>query len=165
MAAEGAASKTGRASPGLPYPASWVDHLTDAIDRLPGPAWAFYLVLLTGVALLINGADWIAGQDPPGTFDPAQSGYAVYGVYMLALIHYLNREAGSKIESFRPALDIRAAEYERLRYEVTTLPARQGRSPVSSAWRSSPSCMRANRLMPSTPCSRPSSSPRSSPRR
>ena len=126
MAAEGAASKTGRASPGLPYPASWVDDLTDAIDRLPGPAWAFYLVLLAGVALLINGADWIAGQDPPGTFDPAQSGYAVYGVYMLALIHYLNREAGSKIESFRPALDIGAAEYERLRYEVTTLPARPG---------------------------------------
>jgi hypothetical protein len=126
MAAEGAASETGKASPGLPYPASWVDHLTDAIDRLPGPAWAFYLVLLAGVALLINGADWIAGQDPPGTFDPAQSSYAVYGVYMLALIHYLNREAGSKIESFRPALDLGAAEYERLRYEVTTLPARQG---------------------------------------
>ena len=41
MAAEGAAGVTGRASTGLPYPASWVDGLTHAIDRVPGPAWVF----------------------------------------------------------------------------------------------------------------------------
>lgn len=126
MTAEGAPSETRMASRGWPYAASWVDHLTDAVDRLPGPAWAFYLAMVAGVAVLINGADWIAGQDPPGTFDPAQAGYAVYGAYMLAMIHYLNREAGSKIDSFRSVLDVTPAEYERLRYEVTTLPARQG---------------------------------------
>ena len=126
MATEGAVSTTGRASPDLPYPASWVDVLTHAIDRLPVPAWACYLLLLAGVALLINGVNWIGGQYPPGTFRPAESGYAVYGVYMLALVHYLNSVAGSKIESFRPALDLNPAEYERLRYELTTLPARPG---------------------------------------
>jgi len=126
MAAEGAVSATGRASADLPYPASWVDDLTHAIDRLPVPAWACYLQFLAAVALLVNGVNWIAGQYPPGTFRPAESGYAVYGVYMLALVHYLNSVAGSKIESFRPALDLNPAEYERLRYELTTLPARQG---------------------------------------
>lgn len=126
MAAEGAAGETGTASTGLPYRASWVDELTDAIDRRPGPAWGFYLLLLAGVALFINGVNWVAGHYPPGTFQPTESGYAVYGVYMLALVHYLNRVAGSKIESFRPALDLNAVEYGRLSYELTTLPARQG---------------------------------------
>jgi hypothetical protein len=126
MAAEGAVSATGKASPDLPYPASWVDGLTHAIDRLPVPAWACYLLFLAGVGLFINGVNWIAGHYPPGTFHPTESGYAVYGVYMLALVHYLNGVAGSKIESFRPALDLDAVEYERLRYELTTLPARPG---------------------------------------
>jgi hypothetical protein len=125
MAAEGAATARGGASAELPYPRSWIDHLTRAVDQLPIPAWASYGLLLVGIVLLTSAVNWIGGQSPAGTFDPAQSGYAVYSVYMLALIHYLNRIAGSKIEAFRPALDLDAVEYERLRNELTTLPPRQ----------------------------------------
>lgn len=126
MAAQGSVTATGPASADLPYRASWVDQLTRAIERLAIPAWASYGSLLVGLALLINALDWIGGRNPPGTFDPARSGYAVYGVYMLALVHYLNEVAGSKIEAFRPVLDLSEQEYQRLRYGLTTLPAREG---------------------------------------
>jgi len=125
MAAEGPVGSIGRASGDLPHRSSWIDGLIRTIDRLPIPAWAFYLLLLAGVGFGINGILWIGGDYPPGQFQPAESGYAGYSVYMLALMHYLNGVAGAKIESFRPALGRSAPEYERLRYELTTLPARQ----------------------------------------
>jgi hypothetical protein len=123
MAAEGGVTATGRAQADLPYRASWVDQLTRAIDRLPIPPWAFYAVLLVVLVLAINAVRWVSGA-PFGTFDLFDSGDASFPVYMLAMIHYLNRVAGAKLEAFRPALDVDQLEYERLRYELTTLPAR-----------------------------------------
>ena len=126
MAAEGAVSATGWAPADVPYRPSWVDQLTQVIERLPVPVWVSYLVLLAGTVLLLSAANWIGGLDPPGTLNRDLAAYAVLGVYMLGLMHYLNHVAGSKIESFRPALELSQAEYERLRYTLTTLPARQG---------------------------------------
>jgi hypothetical protein len=125
MAAEGAASATALAAADL-YRVSWVDHLTRAIDRLPIPAWAFYGVLLVGLALVVNVLNWIGERYPPGTFDLLQSGFAVYAAYQLAMVHYLNGVAGSKLRAFRPALDLSPQEYERLQHQLTTLPAREG---------------------------------------
>jgi hypothetical protein len=125
MAAEGAVTRTGRAQADLPYRPSWVDYLIHAIDRLPIPAWAFYVLLLAGLLLFVNAVDWIGGLYRPGTINPAQSGYAVYIVYMLAMMHYLNRVARSKLAAFRPALDMDEPAYLRLRHQLTTLPARE----------------------------------------
>jgi hypothetical protein len=124
MAPNGAVTAPGDAPAELRSARSWIDHLTDAIDRLPIPAWVCYGLFLLAVVVWINAVNWIAGRYPPGTFDLRASGYAVYGVYMLALVHYLNRVADSKIEAFRPALDD-DVEYRRLREELTTLPARE----------------------------------------
>jgi hypothetical protein len=44
----------------------------------------------------------------------------------LALIHYLNSVARHALEDFRPAMEIDEAAYTRLRYELTTIPARGG---------------------------------------
>lgn len=126
MAAEGPVSATGHASANLSYRASWVDGLTRSIDRLPVPAWASYGVALAAVGLLVNMVNWVGGLHPPGTFDPWQSGYALYSVYMLAMVHYLNRVAGSKIAAFRPALEVDAQEFQRLHDRLTTLPATEG---------------------------------------
>ncbi|MDQ3871979.1 MAG: hypothetical protein M3301_10255 [Chloroflexota bacterium] len=126
MKAEGAVTATGRAEADLPYRASWVDYLTDAIDRLPISGWACYALLVGGGVLLINAMGWIGGQYPPGTFDLRRSGYPVHGVYMLALVHYLNGVASSKIATFRPALDVDPQEFRRLHYQLTTLPSGRG---------------------------------------
>lgn len=34
-----------------PYPPSWFDRFTTWVDRLPGPAWGFYVVLGIGVSV------------------------------------------------------------------------------------------------------------------
>jgi hypothetical protein len=126
MAAEGAVTATGRAPAALPYQPSWIDRLTQAIDRLPISPWAFYALLLVALVLFVNVVNWVGGLYAPGTFDLLQSGVAVYPVYMLAMVHYLNQVAGSKLTAFRPALDLGEREYQRLRTQLTTLPAREG---------------------------------------
>lgn len=125
MAAEGAASASGLAASDLPR-LSWIDRLTRAIDRLPIPPWATYGLLVLGLALVANALNWIGGLAPPGTLDPLESGFAVYGPFMLAMVHYLNGVADAKLAAFRPALDLSPPEYERLRHELTALPAREG---------------------------------------
>jgi hypothetical protein len=125
MAAEGTVAATGRASADLPYPPSWVDWLTRAIDRLPIPAWAFYGLLLGALVLVNNAMNWVIGAYPPWTFELFASRFLPAAVFALVMVQYLNRVAGSKLEAFRPALDVDEQEYQRLHHQLTTLPARE----------------------------------------
>jgi hypothetical protein len=135
MAADGTVTGAGRVPIEVPHRPSWVDQLIRAIQRLPGPPWVLYLVTIAVLALAINVISWTSGiPEAPGssvpkykpwTLDLPQSGFAVYPVYIIAMMHYLNRVAAEKLAAFRLALDVDQREYERLRYELTTLPARE----------------------------------------
>ena len=117
-----------------PYPPSWLDHFTAWVDRLPGPAWVFYLVLGILAALVEAAIQWQEGAYPFGTFDAALVFTAVIFVYLLGLMHYLDKAAASALEAFRPLLPPASLDgrlrtedqslYRRLSYELTTLPAR-----------------------------------------
>jgi hypothetical protein len=53
--------------------------------------------------------------------------YALSGLgqaYLLGLIHHLDHAAQAALARFRPVLTVDEAGYERLRYELTTMPAR-----------------------------------------
>ena len=107
-----------------PYPASVVDRFLAWVGRLPVPAWFFYLVLLAALIIIFNGLAWIAGTAQLGTFELYRSSVPVYPVWVLALIHYLNRVARRALAAFRPALGARDTDYKRLEYELVTLPRR-----------------------------------------
>lgn len=117
-----------------PYPPSWPDRLMALVDRLPGPAWASYLILAASIAIGVAAIQWREGAYPIGTFDPLHAWAAANFAYLLALMHYLDRSAGSAIASFRPLLSSAKAGarlplrdqylFARLSYELTTLPAR-----------------------------------------
>jgi len=117
-----------------PYPPSWIDRLTGWVDRLPGPAWAFYLVVGVGVGFAGSAIEWMEGAYPAGTFNPLHVWAFGNFAYLLALIHYLDRSAASSMESFRPLLapTARAAQpalqgegtFAWLSYQLTTLPPR-----------------------------------------
>jgi hypothetical protein len=107
-----------------PYPASVVDRFLAWVGRLPVPAWFFYLVLLAALIVIFNGLAWIDGTARPGTFELYRSSVPVYPVWVLALLQYLNRVARRALAAFRPALGARDADYERLQYELVTLPRR-----------------------------------------
>jgi hypothetical protein len=127
MAAEGAGTAARPAEAELPYRPSWVDYITHSIDRLRIPAWATYLVLLVVNAFLVNALNWIVDPVlyPPWTFEPRETGFAVFPIYLLAMIHYLDGVARTKLAQFRPALDVDEARYRRLEQELTTMPARE----------------------------------------
>ena len=117
-------AEAGDASGTPPYPASDVDRFLDRVDGLGLPAWLFYLLLLGALILFFNGLAWIDGSMPFPAIDVYRSSVAVYPVASLALIHTLNRAARRALAEFRPALGVGEAEYERLGYELVTLPRR-----------------------------------------
>jgi len=107
-----------------PSPPSWVDRFTARIDRLPGPAWAYYLSWGVLMYLLISSVQWSAGSYPPGAFSRVHAVGAFLAPYAIGLIHYLDRSAGAAMNSFRPALRGDDGLAQRLTYLLTTLPAR-----------------------------------------
>ncbi len=107
-------------SPFVPsYAPSWLNRLIDWIERRRGPVWVYYLA---GVALL--GLAMAAAQSLLGSFQPETLIFAFYPVYLVALTHYLDGQARSSLERFRPALAANDTEYARIEYELTTVPAR-----------------------------------------
>ena len=107
-----------------PYAPSWVNLLIGWIDRLPGPAWAFYLALMVPAVVLANAQFWFSGTTPVGRLTIAPTFWGIIMPALLWLIHYLDGVARAAFEAFRPALGELDTQAERLRYELTVIPAR-----------------------------------------
>ena len=108
----------------LPYPPSLVDRFLTWVSSRSYPAWFFYFALLTYLIVIFNGLAWVDGSLQPGTFDLYRSSVPVYPVSVFALIHYLNHVARRALAAFRPALGAKKKEYEKLEYQLVTLPRR-----------------------------------------
>ena len=106
------------------FPPSWADALTRFIERLPGPAWVTYTTLFLVLLLVTNATGWLDGSLPIGSFDLYLSSLAVYPVVALAAIYYLDAKAVAALETMRPALAVDDHDFELLRYELATMPAR-----------------------------------------
>lgn len=106
----------------VPYQMSWIDRLSDWIDDLPGPAWLFYVLIISVSALLFNVAFCLDGTLPVGTFDPDPTSFAFYTFYWLGMYHYLSRVAFRALRRFRPLLDVDETEYARIGYQLGVLP-------------------------------------------
>jgi hypothetical protein len=99
------------------------------VDRLPLPAWAFYLALglvlsLGYMLLLLASPLWASGVLDLGglLFYSFLNGLTF--PYLLGLVHYLDRSAAAAMSRFRPVMAVDEAEYHKLLYQLTTLPAR-----------------------------------------
>jgi hypothetical protein len=107
-----------------PYAPSWVDRFTDWVRRLPIPAWLFYAALAVGISLLYAAIKWSDGTYPIDRgplFLILSASTLIYG---LALMHYLDNWAGVALARFRPVLTLDEAGYNKLHYQLTTLPSR-----------------------------------------
>lgn len=105
------------------YRPSWVDLLTNWVNRLPGPAWSFYLgsaVLLFGLQVL---SLWVEGFFESFSSEPAPIFISLATPYMLALINSFNRIASNAIKKMRPGMKASDEEFTHLEYQLTTLPA------------------------------------------
>ncbi len=86
------------------------------VDRLPGPAWVAYAVL---VILSIAGTVGLRLIDG-ATIDLLAIVFAGLSFTPFAVMHYINRAARRALEDFRPALGDLESEYGRFERELTT---------------------------------------------
>jgi len=113
-----------------PYPPSWVDRLTAAVDRLPWPWWLSYLALGLAVFVTATLTQIATGGYNPGRYLAFHVWSQSYFAYLLALLHALDRSAAGALQSFRPVLTFESAgqasdeSFEDLAYRLTTLPPR-----------------------------------------
>lgn len=104
-----------------PYRASWVNLLIDRVERLPGPAWATYVVAIVPALLYLGVADWISGGRIGGV-QPDRAVWAFALVGSIWLIHHLDSVARRAFREFAPMLTLTAEERDRLEYELTVIP-------------------------------------------
>lgn len=107
-----------------PYPPSWVDRLTDQVRRLNAPAWLVYLGSAIVAVLVHSALKWSEGLYPVGEFFPLHVLTAFAPFVAIALLHYTDNWATEALTDFRPALLVGDADYEKFRYQLTTLPNR-----------------------------------------
>ncbi len=107
-----------------PYPPGWLDRLFAWVARLPLPAWTFYLLCWLPLMMAETLIKWADGAYEVGTIFPIHAVHTGLPLYVLATAHYLDRLAGEKMRAFRSVFVGDEAAFERLRYELTTPPAR-----------------------------------------
>jgi hypothetical protein len=110
----------------LPYAPSWVDRLLHWIDRLPLPAWLFYLIVFLIALFIEHMIQWAEGSLRAGVISLALVTEAPFLIFAPAAQQYLNETARQALREFRPALQIDDTQYNTLEYELTVVPARAG---------------------------------------
>jgi hypothetical protein len=106
-----------------PYAPSWIDHLNELINRLPGSSWFYYVGLALLLFLIPLGIIELEGVCPSSAYLSAQGFLAANVAMFLAMCHYLDDAASTALRVLRPALRASTEEYDDLRYRLTTLPA------------------------------------------
>lgn len=108
-----------------PYRPGWIDRFWDWIDRLPIPAWLFYIGMYVVGAVLMHVALWVDGEVATGTLDVASLSQATWLVLPFAWMHYLERLAARALPQFDPVVPAEHRdEYEAVRFRMLAIPAR-----------------------------------------
>jgi hypothetical protein len=82
----------------------YVDRFFGAVERLPGPAVAWFALAGLLVAALVIGLTWAANAYPIGTFNSDLLAAPILTGYFLALSAFMRQTAESAFNDFRPAL-------------------------------------------------------------
>ncbi len=106
------------------YSPSWVDRLTDWIESLAIPIWAFYLIVYLVAAISLNMASWINGVRPWGEISLFLLYNAIWQPLGLIVIHNTDLLAEKALDRFAPLVRGKEKALETIRYEMTTMPAR-----------------------------------------
>ncbi len=107
-----------------PYAPSWLNVLIDLIEQAPGSPAAVYVALTLISVIGSNLQAWLAGIDPVGVPSVQGTGWGIVTVGVLAVVHLFDGMARVAFDTVRPLMSATPAEADRLRYELTTIPAR-----------------------------------------
>jgi hypothetical protein len=107
-----------------PYAPSWVDRFNAWMTRLPGPSWPYYVGMGLVLFMVQIAVLWGERVYPAGTIIPSHTFIAGIIPLLLWLCLHLDNRAEEALRTLRPAMKASEEEHARLRYELTTLPAR-----------------------------------------
>ena len=106
------------------YAPSFVDRIMAAIERLPGPYWAAYLVFFILEVGALQVVAWLTEFNQLFVFEPVLLIFPFWLCFGLAVMTYLNGFAGQMVSHFCTLLNGDDETEARLRYEFTVMPAR-----------------------------------------
>ena len=108
-----------------PYKPSWIDRFTDWVGTLPIPGWAFYAGLGLGLILVQVLFLWLDdGLAAAEVLLPVIIFNALSTPFILALIHRLDEQAVTALNSMRPALEMTGPEFDEFQYKLSNMPSR-----------------------------------------
>jgi hypothetical protein len=107
------------------YSKSWFDRFTAWLEGLPGPYPLYYLGLGIGILLILYGTSALEGNVSGPITNPMRLYITMIIPYVLGLAHVLDYTAGKAVEKLKPSLRSDGLSLEQMKYQITTLPARQ----------------------------------------
>jgi len=106
------------------YAPSWVDRVTDWIDRPPWPAWVFYVALYLAYVVVLHLVDWLNGTHAWGSISLLALYNAIWTPAVLMAIHHTDRLADGAMRRFTLTVGDKTREAQAIRHRMTTLPQR-----------------------------------------
>jgi hypothetical protein len=108
-----------------PYKPSWIDRFTNWVEKLPIRGWVFYAGL--GLALILCQMLFLwldGGLTVAGVLLPVIIFNALVIPFVLALIHLLDDQAVTALNSIRPTLEMTELEFDKFQYMLSNMPSR-----------------------------------------
>ena len=106
------------------YEPSWIDRFTAWVEELPVPEWVFYVGLGLVLILIQMLFLWLEGGLQSDALLPVIVFNSLAVPYGLALIHLLDNQAVTALNSMRSTLAITEPEFDDLQYKLSTMPSR-----------------------------------------
>ena len=108
-----------------PYKPSWVDRFTNWVEKLPIPGWVFYVGLGLGLILIQVLFLWLdGGLTVAEVLIPVIIFNALLFPFVPALIHLLDDQAVTALNSMRPTLEMTEPEFDEFQYKLSNMPSR-----------------------------------------
>jgi hypothetical protein len=107
-----------------PYKPSWIDRFNDWVEQLPIPNWTFYGGLGLGLILIQVLFLWLdGGLAKAEVLLPLMIYNAFLIAFGLALIHLLDHQAVTALDSMRPSLEMTEPEFDDFQCRLSTMPS------------------------------------------
>lgn len=106
-----------------PYKPSWIDRFSNWVEKLPVRAWIFYVVF--GIALILVQVLflWLDRGLQAEELLPVIIFNGLITPFALALIHLLDNQAVTALNSMRLVLDTTESEFDQYEYKLSNMPS------------------------------------------
>jgi hypothetical protein len=106
-----------------PYKPSWIDRFTNWVEKLPIREWVFYVglgfVLILSQLLFL----WLDGGLQAEALLPVIIFNGLATPFALALIHLLDNQAVTALNSMIPTLEMTEPEFDEFQYKLSNMPS------------------------------------------